>query len=41
VLSRDLNRIAKLGLIRQARRGYRVNSEIVLAFLPPMAVAED
>jgi Fic family protein len=41
VLPRDLNRIAKLGLIRQNRRGYRANSELVLAFLPPMAVGEE
>lgn len=39
-LSRDLNTVTGLGLIRQARHGYRANSEIVQAFVPPMAVAE-
>jgi hypothetical protein len=39
-LSRDLNTLIGLDLIRQVRRGYRVNSQIVQAFLPPMAVAE-
>jgi Fic family protein len=41
VLSRDLNRIAKLGLIRHNSRGYRANAEVVVAFLPPMAVVEE
>jgi cell filamentation protein, protein adenylyltransferase len=41
VLPRDLNRIMKLGLIRQNSRGYRANNEVVLAFLPPMAVVEE
>jgi hypothetical protein len=39
-LSRDLNTVTGLELIRQTGRGYRVNSEIVQAFLPPMAAAE-
>lgn len=41
VLPRDLNRITKLGLIRQNSRGYRANNEVVLAFLPPMAAVEE
>lgn len=40
-LSRDLNTVTGLGLIRQTRHGYRVNSEIVQAFLPPIAVVEE
>jgi Fic family protein len=36
-LSRDLNTLTGLGLVRQTRRGYRANSEIVQAFLPPTA----
>ena len=41
VLSRDLHQISKLGLIRRTPRGYRVRSEVVEAFLPLMASAED
>jgi len=39
-LSRDLNTVTGLGLIRRTRHDYRVNSEIVQAFLPPIAAAE-
>ena len=35
VLSRDLNRIEKLGLIGQAEHGYIARSDLMLAFLPP------
>jgi Fic family protein len=41
VLSRDLNQLNKLGLIRRTSRGYRARSEVVEAFLPPMASTED
>jgi Fic family protein len=41
VLSRDLNQLVKLGLIRRARRGYRTRSEVVQAFLPPMATIDE
>lgn len=41
VLPRDLNQLAKLGLIRRVRRGYRTRSEVVQAFLPPMATVEE
>lgn len=41
VLPRDLNQLIKLGLIRRLRRGYRTRSEIVQAFLPPMAAVEE
>lgn len=40
VLPRDLNRLQKLGLISRVRDGYRANSHVVQAFLPPMASAE-
>jgi Fic family protein len=36
-LSRDLNTLKKLGLIRQVKGGYRAQSKIVEAFLPPTA----
>ncbi len=39
-LSRDLNRLETLGLIRRVRRGYRANAEVVQAFLPPIAVPD-
>jgi Fic family protein len=40
-LSRDLNTLIGLGLIRQTRRGdYRTRSEVVRAFLPPIASAD-
>lgn len=38
MLSRDLNTLSNLGLIRSTPDGYRTRSEIVQAFLPPMAV---
>jgi Fic family protein len=41
MLSRDLNQLVKLGLIRRARRGYRTCSEVVQAFLPPMAAIDE
>lgn len=41
VLSRDLNQLTKLGLMRRTPRGYRSRSEVVEAFLPPMASTED
>jgi Fic family protein len=41
VLSRDLNQLTKLGLIRRVRRGYRTRSEVVQAFLPPMAAVDE
>jgi Fic family protein len=41
VLSRDLNQLVKLGLISRVRRGYRTRSEVVQAFLPPMATVEE
>jgi Fic family protein len=37
MLSRDLNHLVKLGLLSRVGRGYRTNSELVLAFLPPIA----
>ena len=40
-LSRDLNQLVKLDLIRRVRRGYRTRSEVVQAFLPPMATVEE
>jgi Fic family protein len=39
-LSRDLNTLSNLGLIRRTPHGYRTRSGIVQAFLPPMAVTE-
>jgi len=41
VLSRDLNQLTKLGLIRRAARGYRARFEVVEAFLPLMAAVEE
>lgn len=41
VLSRDLNKLEKLGLIIRAGRGYRARYEIVEAFLPLMATNEN
>ena len=41
VLSRDLNQLVKLGLIRRVGRGYRTRSEVVQAFLPPMATIDE
>ncbi|HEX3946578.1 MAG TPA: Fic family protein [Acidimicrobiales bacterium] len=40
-LSRDLNHLLDLGLIRRTGRGYSARSEVVLAFLPPMATTDD
>ncbi len=40
VLSRDLNRLGKLGLIYGWKGTYRARSEVVQAFLPPMATTE-
>jgi hypothetical protein len=40
VLSRDLNRLERLDLIRRAGREYRARAEVVLAFLPPVAAVE-
>ena len=40
VLSRDLNRIGKLGLVYGWNGTYRARSEVVQAFLPPMATTE-
>ena len=37
VLSRDLNHLVKLGLLRKAGKSYGARSSVVLAFLPPMA----
>jgi len=36
-----LNQLSKLRLIRRTSRGYRARSEVVEAFLPPMASTED
>lgn len=36
-LSRDINTLIKLGLIRKVRGGYRTRSGVVEAFLPPVA----
>jgi Fic family protein len=36
-LSRDLNQLVGLDLIAKTRGGYRTRSEVVLAFLPPVA----
>jgi Fic family protein len=41
VLSRDLNQLASLGLIRRSGRGYRARSEVVEAFLPPVAAVDE
>jgi len=41
VLSRDLNKLEKLGLIRQAGRGYVACADLVQAFLVPMAATEE
>jgi Fic family protein len=40
VLSRDLNKIEKLGLIAQTEHGYAACSHLMQAFLPPMAATE-
>jgi Fic family protein len=40
VLSRDLNRLEKLGLISGWKGAYRARAEVVQAFLPPMATTE-
>ncbi len=40
-LSRDLNHLSKLGLIRRMGRSYRTRSEVVLAFLPSIASSDD
>jgi Fic family protein len=40
VLTRDLNRLEKLGLIRKIGRGYSARADVVQAFLPPMAITE-
>jgi len=40
VLSRDLNRLEKLGLIFGWKGAYRARAEVVQAFLPPMATTE-
>jgi Fic family protein len=40
-LSRDLNHVESLGLVRKIGRSYVARSNIVLAFLPPMAEVED
>ena len=39
-LSRDLNRLEGLGLIRKVRLGYRAQAQIVQAFLPPRAAPD-
>lgn len=40
VLPRDLNQLVKLGLIsKTSRSSYRTRSEVVLAFIPPVAAA--
>ncbi len=36
-LSRDLNRLAKAGLIVKRRKGWKSNDTIIKAFMPPMA----
>jgi Fic family protein len=40
MLSRDLNHLAKMGLIRSAIGGYENEAETMLAFRPPIAVVE-
>lgn len=40
VLSRDLNKLEKLQLIRRVGHGYRARADVVEAFLPPMAAAD-
>jgi hypothetical protein len=37
MLSRDLNHLEKLGLLRRDGRRFATRSHVVLAFLPPMA----
>jgi Fic family protein len=39
--SRDLNLLESLGLIQRAGRAYRTCTDIILAFLPPMAAPEE
>lgn len=41
VLSRDLNKLEGLGLIRKTPGGYVARSNVVEAFLPPMASTEE
>jgi Fic family protein len=41
VLSRDLNQLVKLDLIRRVHRGYRTRSEVVQAFLPKIAQVDE
>jgi Fic family protein len=41
VLSRDLNKLEKLGLIGLTEHGYIARSDLMLAFLPPMAAPEE
>jgi Fic family protein len=41
VLSRDLNKLEKLGLIGQTSRGYVARAGLVQAFLPPMAATDE
>lgn len=38
--SRDLNQLEKPELIRRAGRGYSARTDVILAFLPPMATPE-
>jgi hypothetical protein len=40
MLARDLNRLVAMGLIRRTPAGYLANTEILEAFLPPMADPE-
>lgn len=40
VLSRDLNKLVKLGLIRRAQGGYIARADVVQAFLPRIATIE-
>lgn len=39
--SRDLNQLESLGLIQRAGRGYRARTDVILAFLPPVAAPEE
>lgn len=41
MLSRDLNHLVKLGLIRRIGRGYETRSDVVQAFLPPIASTDE
>jgi hypothetical protein len=40
VLSRDLNKLERLGLIGRMGDGYVARADVVQAFLPPMAATE-